>query len=237
MKAGTIKITFNEHQFAVELAKLWEVELRKGGFKQSNPKYDYLMKVNHQCEKIEQTLRTIQISRILVVERHSLVDVYSRIGTNDFLRYAIENFFLRITTYKDQILHLINEVLELGIEKKTHFEKKLKEKISSFKDIMDAIERTNLLFTSVRVIRNKIAHEGQLDNPDLYTLELNAVAHEYLPHYRSKIKQDSASALNKLTLENAMEMMMIEEELTTDFFSVLNILLGYFMKGVEAKEG
>ena len=230
------RITFNEHPFAIQLAKYWEIALKREGFKQSNPEYDHLMKVNDQCSKIEHTLHTLQISRVLLAERHSLVEVYSRIGTRDFLRYVLENYFLRITTYKDQILQLIDVVLELGIQKGPHFEKKLKAKVSGLKGIIDAIERTNTLFINVKSIRNKIAHEGQLDNPHLHTLELNEVAFEELPQYRPYIEEDSRNILNQLILENTKDMIKIEEDLMTDFFSILNALLEHFIKAVDSKE-
>lgn len=57
-----------------------------------------------------------------------------------------------------------------------------------------------------------------------------------LPHYRTLIEQDNQNVLNQLILEKTSEMIKVEADLMTDFFSVLDVPIEPFVKEIDAKE-
>lgn len=199
----------------------------------------YPVRIYYSLYKIEQNLKTLQLCRRFIAHRHPLIyddrKEKSTITTEEYLRYHIENYFLRITGYKDQILELFANVYCIEIEKNIGFEKNLRKKLTEkqLKQLTEIIETVNKLLSKVKPIRNKIAHEGYFHDDDLGLIH---GMDYYLKRdgKKSKFKQeDLTSLITSTIMENIMEMIENEKSLATNFFQILDVLYEPFISRIE----
>lgn len=210
----------------IEKAKL--VSGRKGDF---DP--EYLKKVHFIQSSLTQSFKTLQIARILIAEIHPAVNRYSSsIKPADYVRYNIENYFLRLTTYKDLILKFIDAVYNWKLKTNVQFSANLQKKIKEIQNInleTITISLGNLMQT-VNPIRNKIAHEGSI-NSDIVFIE----GADYLKEAIPEIAFDRHGRdvyFKKIIEDNLGEMLKIEEDLGTNLLTVLDVLYPVFNKNM-----
>lgn len=227
-------VAFDDHEV---VNKILTDTVKAYHTKELNPiKFNYCRSVQSDISKIYSTLKTIQLVRILIAEEHPIIDKRkgSSIERNQFLRYNLENYFLRITTYKDQVLHAMNSLLQLEVNSGNNFTNRLKSKATqqNIPEVDLAIQNLDKLFSSVQHIRNKVAHEGGYDNIDLGMLELASIAKENFDiEAVSKSDYDTLHAM--LIIENIKEMMQIEEDLTSNLYAVLRSFYPYYLAKIE----
>lgn len=217
------KVVFDDHKVAKKI--LLDVTKSYHERKTNPNKFEYCRGVHKDVAKVYSTLKMLQLVRILIAEEHPMVDKRkgSNIQRNQFLRYNLENYFLRMTTCKDQFLQLIDTILQLGTKKGNGFDKRLvkaadDKTITEVKAVVDSI---NNLFSSVQHIRNKIAHEGGYEDFDLQMLELASMAKEQF-NIEAVTDEEYNTYWSMTIMSNIKEMMQIEEDLTTNLYMILN---------------
>jgi hypothetical protein len=237
------KISYKEHPFFMKMGTLVATEITKNGYPQASEKFDYLNKVQAQYYRVKHTLDTLILMRVFIAEAHpsSNVNKDSTIKTRDYLRYHIENFFLRITTYKDQIFQLLNDTYEMEIKRGASFERTLIKKAEqqNLPEVLLIIRNTNLLFENTNIIniRNNLAHNGDFRNSDLGMLDGSELLTDTNPDDNDLLSAMGEIILGKIVKENIDEMTKIEEQMATHFFSVLDVLLPMLDRRVESKVG
>jgi len=193
-----------------------------------NPKkFIYCRAVQHEVSKVFHTLKTLQTARVLIAEEHPNVTQRegSSIASDTFVRYNIECYFLRLTTYKDQVMQLIDAILELGIEKGLGYEKRLLKKSEKLQlsEAADVLEGIKKLLLKVQPIRNKLAHEGVYEDTDLLLIEIAKFAREKFD-MQALTKEEEDLFTRLKIMEMLKEMMQIEEDLTSNFYRSLRAL-------------
>ena len=196
----------------------------------------YLQAVHRKMVAALNTLHTLQIARILIAEQHPAVKgTKSHVKPADFLRYNVENYFLRITAYNDVVLQLINEVYEWGIKNDLSFYKKIKAKAKADqnKDVLLMISSLDNLMKSIKPKRNKIAHEGSLAT-DIIFLEAADYLAETIPN--TNIDQaDRDLFFAKIVYDNIKEMTQIEQDIATNLLAVMDLLWPVFKQTLNQK--
>ncbi|MBN8837202.1 MAG: hypothetical protein J0I09_08085 [Sphingobacteriia bacterium] len=220
----------NDHVFFIVLLK----ELAKvGKGTRKGAKQRYIFNVNHEVVAIKRSFETLQIARILVAEQHPQINKFSSaVKPADFLRYNIENYFLRITVYSDLVLSLINQVYQWNIKKDLSFKKNLGVKARETDNIpvKKIIRQLDKLMKNVKPIRNRIAHEGSLRS-DIVLLEASDQIEDATPG--QGISKEQRDLLFKQMIEsNLQEMLAIEEDLATDLLLVFDTIYPVFMAGL-----
>lgn len=210
--------------------------------------YEYVKKVNSYLIKIQHTIKTIQFSRVFLAERHPAIYDYincnSSISIDEYLRYHIESYFLRLPVYKDQILQLINSVYKYNVKLGNGFEKRIsKSATPETKDtIKDIIQAIDLLIEKVKPIRNKIAHEGYFHDNDLGMLSGGILYMskdiEFQNEMESKTgykfgKNNLDKILSETIMNNIKDMRYNETEIGTNLFWVLNLIYPEYKNQIE----
>ncbi|PWS28583.1 hypothetical protein DHW03_01650 [Pedobacter yonginense] len=201
----------------------------------------YCQQVMGDFAKIKKVLKDLVMARQLIAALHhdSGVPPHPNISREMQLKYHIENFFLKITTYKDLVLKLIDAVYIWKLPRGANgFENMLlkcadKQGVEGIKTI---VENLKILFSTVKVIRNKIAHEGSLNNVDVELLEIHKGIKEMLdenPVLKAKGPQLLPSDvideyLGITIIGNLSEIQKIEEDLATNLLSNLDFLYEKF---------
>jgi hypothetical protein len=236
------RIKYTDQRFVNRLYRLHREELNKNkyDFKKGGQYFEYLNKVESHLRRIKHTIETLGLIRVLIAEKHPLskVTTTSTISKGEFLRYNIENYFLRISTYKDQVFQLIDCVLELNIKKGIGFqnrlEKKAKEDNIGF--VKDIIDNLSTLFTNVKPVRDKIAHQGYFHDSDLGLIEAGYDIVESEPEIKDLTREDMDNILSVFISKNIIEMRRIEDDLSDNLFSILDILFVDFERKIEERK-
>ncbi|MBB6611775.1 hypothetical protein H7F15_12055 [Pontibacter sp. Tf4] len=237
-------IEYHEHKFVIKILKTYVEGIEKGITPISSvtrEPYAYVSRINTQLIRIQHTLKSLRLARVFIAERHPFnyneKKEKSTIQTGEYLRYHIENYFLRVTTYKDQILQLFNLVHALEIKSGLGFEKKLRKKalehnIHAFDLIVSSVET---LIAKVKPIRNKIAHEGYHSDPDLVLSEVGFQFTDDKNANESGLDRDILIDILKRTIiDNVREMMHNEKEIGANFFWILDVLYGTLVEMIES---
>lgn len=217
MEQGKL-ISFDEHKFMIKTTSILAEGInRNENFLNHKTKqqYEYVKNVYKVLFKIRHTLETLQLSRIFIAERHPLSkkitgEMNSSITIDKYIRFHLECYFLRITTYKDLTLQLLNTVYQLNEKLGNGLESRLikKSKGETKEKLMEIVERLNKLISTVQPKRNKVAHEGYYDNSDLSLL------FGMLEFKRPMMEEH----LKELIMENVAEMQGNEVEITSNLF-------------------
>src|SRR4051812_22645055 len=79
----------------------------------------YQREILEICLRMSSLLETLRLSRFFLAERVNVsIDNTLKIKNADFIRYHIECYFIRATTFKDLLLKLYNRVHKFGIAEK-----------------------------------------------------------------------------------------------------------------------
>lgn len=204
--------------------------------KKESSNLNFCINVHKEVIKITNTLTDLKLIRQLIAEIHpnSKVNSNSIIRPEILLKYHTENYFLRIMTYKDQLLKLISTVYQWEIKDGIGYEKRLLKKANeeNINLIAKLIQDVNTMLSSVREIRNKIAHGEKLDNVDILLLQLHSCIEDFIDSYPNLNFNKEKYLDSKLTseyfastiMENLKEMMQIEEDMATNLFFNLDFL-------------
>lgn len=195
----------------------------------------YLKKVHEKFIKIFNVLHTLQIARILIAEQHpSIEGNKSKVKIADFLRYNVENYYMRITAYHDVIMQLMNEVYCWEIPTQFNFNQQLKIRAKKEKkhNALLIVKNLDEVLKSVKIKRNKIAHEGSFAT-DIIFLEVADFLSENITD--SNISEIERNLFyGKLILDNTKEMLQIEQDLATNLLRVMDLLWPVYRKNFEA---
>jgi hypothetical protein len=189
----------------------------------------YTFKVYRKLKIILNSFKPIKITRILTAEQHPAINVArTSIGAAEYLKYTLENYFLRITTYKDVTLEFVATVYQWDIKPGSGFQNRLQKKANAEGDnhVAIIITRVTILMTHVSRIRNLIAHEGSIAS-EIDILGNIPSVDEIMPDI-STDKETRNAFFKKLIDENLKEMLQIEETLATDLLIVLDTLFPIF---------
>lgn len=195
----------------------------------------YLKKVHQKFINICNVLHTLQIARILIAEQHpSIEGNKSKVKIADFLRYNVENYYMRITAYHDVIMQLLNEVNCWEIPSQFNFNQRVKIRAKKEKnhDAQLIVKNLDEILKNVKLKRNKIAHEGSFAT-DIIFLEIADFLSENIPS--SNIDETDRNIFYaKLIIDNTKEMLQIEQDLATNLLGVMDLLWPVYKKNFEA---
>lgn len=173
-----------------------------------NNKDLYQRDILESCLRINAVLKALSQSRTFLDERKDIVNDSSfEINNADFIRYHMESFFLRTTTFKDIILKLINRTCNYGLRENIGLERNLLKitKSKNQKDIIKLLDGLDILIKHVAPIRNSIAHGGYHDDIDLILIESD----QSNPKERT-MDDDYSQSLKRLMFKIPVEMYSIE---------------------------
>jgi len=187
---------------------------------------NYVSKIYGKLSQIKRLLETLQMIRIMIAQMHPIVftNNQSVISKPAQLRYHIENYFLRITTYKDLVHQLLILVLQLNIKKTNNLAQLIRKQVETSNDniILQLVSDLETLFTEVKKIRNKLAHEATLSDVDIDIMETAYFLNKETPEIFDSEEFEIYSSM--LILRNTQEMMKIEEDLATNLLVVADNL-------------
>ena len=212
--------------------------LTKGGKvrRKVNVKETYQRDVLEICLRMSALLETLRLSRFFLDERRNVpADNGFKIKNAAFIRYHIECYFIRITTFKDLILKLIRRVHQFEIKENIGLEGNIKKKAErdNFHDITSLLEGLNILMKNIEPIRHKIAHGGYHDNIDLILIETEEVIRN--DNVSSSLTNNQYNlALSRLLTQNIIDMHMIEVMMATFILVVYKKL--YPIRRIREKE-
>lgn len=180
--------------------------------KRFNEKDLYQRQVLETCLRISALLQTLRLSRLFLGERidYNLFESH-KVKNADFIRYHIESYFLRLTTFKDLILKLLNRTYNLKIKENIGLEKNLKKKImnSNLMELQKLLLGLNILMSNIEPIRHKIAHGGYHDDVELILIESKETISN--DNYSNlSVNKEYLDTLNSLLKRNIIDMYCIE---------------------------
>ena len=178
---------------------------------------EYQKSILETCLRISSLFKTLRLSRFFLGERLNIpVDSDLKIKNAEFIRYHIECYFIRITTFKDLIVKLFNRTFKLdkkegnGLFQNVKNEAQ-KQNITNLLNLLNDLEN---LLKNVAPIRNKITYGDYYDAIDLVSIE----AEELIKNTGkgTSMKNDEYKAvLNKFLTKNIIEMYKIEVAMAT----------------------
>lgn len=162
----------------------------------------YLREILEACLRINGLLDMIKLSRLFLEEREGVGDDSSfKINNGEFIRYHSEAFYMRISSFKDLILKLINRTYNFGFKENLGLEKRIRNISKQHEEIRKHLEGLDIIIDSVKSVRNDIAHGGFHTDPLLVLVE--------------------ASNLTKKTEESKKEYSMTLKELLINCMSTI----------------
>ncbi len=157
-----------------------------------NGKDLYQRNILEVCIRLHSTIDTLCLSRFLLEEGLKSRNSDDKFNNDDILRYHIECFFMKITTYKDLIFKLINKIYDFDIEENIGLERKIRKQIKNqnLSEATTLLESLDIIMGKIIPIRNKIAHGGYLNDVDLTLIEtMNITKQTGNSEYESVIKR------------------------------------------------
>ena len=99
-------------------------------------------------------------------------DNVAKMSRYEHIIYALENFYLRITSLYDRALRLINEVFKLGLEPRDCRRSTIQNNrnVKGFSDVYHALVAIDNFCTRYSQLRNTIAHHSTHHEEDLFSL-------------------------------------------------------------------
>lgn len=177
-----------------------------------NPKDTYQRDILEICLRINSLFETLRLSRFFLGERVDIpVDNDLKIKNADFIRYHIECYFIRITTFKDLILKLYNRVYRFEIKENIGLEGNLKKKAvnENISDLIHLLEGLSILMREIEPVRNRITHGGYYDGSDLILIESEETVRKDTER-KSLTDDEYNSTLKRFLEKNILEMQLIE---------------------------
>jgi len=232
------KIKLEEHRFYIKLiSDITHFHKAEKG----SEKAKYCKEVGSVFHNLKKTMEDLTLIRTLLAGLHSInnpVD-YHQYPVQVHLQYHIENYFLRIMTYKDLSLQLIAVVCQLKVKQKHNLESKVRDllALSSLHSIIPLIDNIKILLSSVREIRNQLTHEGSFSDIDLTLLKIlqglrsMAEKHNFI---RDRIRDlpEINTLLDMTITKNIKDMAKAEEDIATNFLANLDVLYTQYEKNI-----
>jgi hypothetical protein len=172
----------------------------------------YQREILEVCLRLHSTINTLSFSRLFLEENKIFLNESSLllINKSDFLRYHIECFFIRVTTYKDLIFKLINKTYDFGINENIGLEIKLRKEIKkqNIYEITELLVGLDIIMNKIKPIRNELAHGNYFDDTDLTLIQ----SMETTKHNNN---QEYGNSLKRFIFNNSLSMYTIELMLVT----------------------
>ena len=176
-----MRTDFTEHSISAELREAITSFMLKAFSSISNgnttEQYDkkeiYAFEVSNRIGEITALLDRILLA-IHVLENESASSPLEYISEGDLLSFNIENVLMRITSLFDRALHLVNQVLLLGIKNhQCRYIVVIKEGNLIGTDIHKALEMLQSEIHSFKSDRNAIAHEDTYSDKIISAINAN----------------------------------------------------------------
>ncbi len=191
--------------------------------KKLNSKDLYQRSILENCLRLHSTINTLSLSRLFIEERGSVFDdSNNKINNGDYIRYHIECFFIRVTTYKDLVYKLVNKTYDLKINENIGLERKIRNycKKQNDKEIKTILEGLDILMNKIIPIRNEIAHGDYYDDIDLIIIESH-----HLTKRDNEENEIYKESLKRLLINNEIKMYSIELMMCAYLSLIYKILL------------
>jgi len=173
-----------------------------------NRKDLYQRNILEVCLRLHSTIDTLCLSRFLLEENLKSRNSVDKFNNGNILRYHIEYFFIKITTYKDLVFKLINKIYDFNIDENIGLERKVRKQIEkrSLSEAVKLLEGLDLIMGKIIPIRNEIAHGGYLNDIDLILIEsMNVTKQPDNNEYEKAIKRFN---FNSTVLMYQIELML-----------------------------
>lgn len=144
----------------------------------------YIKSINDVLFALSQSFWDIDMTIKLIEFAHPKIKSFkmTRVDRGDYLKYMLENYFFRLPKIKDITLQLLNVVYEMGFTQSPGLETKVRKHTSVVTNGMDIyINHLDQCFQSIKPIRDRIAHRGDLEDSTLAflsTYQLNTYDEE-----------------------------------------------------------
>lgn len=171
-------------------------------------KDSYQREILEVCLRISALIEQLRLSRTFIEERQRCTcDESTRISNSDYIRYHLECYYIRITTYKDLMLKLCNRVCNYEITEGISLERNLKKRLDLENNqiVSELLVGLDILMDKIKPIRNNLAHGGYHEDVDLILIESKDL-------YRGKQKEDDEydKILHRLVNNSTLNMHMID---------------------------
>lgn len=180
----------------------------------------YQREILEICLRLSALLETLRLSRFFIDERRNVPpDNDMKIKNADFIRYHLESYFIRITTFKDLMLKLYNRVYKFNFTEKNGLENNIikRAELDNNTILLHLLDGLSILMTSVKPVRNKIAHGGYHDDIDLILIEGDETIRRR--NKRSSFTNEEYKVtMKRLLTKNIIDMHMNEVMMATLIF-------------------
>lgn len=201
-----------------------------------NPKDTYQREILEICLRINSLFETLRLCRFFLGERIDVpADNDLKIKNADFIRYHIECYFIRITTFKDLMLKLYNRVYKFDIKENIGLERNLEKKAKNegVSDLIQLLEGLSILMSEIEPVRNRITHGGYYDGSDLILIESEETVRNGSER-KSLTDDEYNSTLRRFLEKNIIDMYLIEVMKATYLLTAYKIL--YPIRKAKEKE-
>lgn len=137
------------------------------------PGEEYVTKLNNSLIALMDNFRDLELIELFLAERLKVKTINRKEVTDpEYIRYHMENYFIRVHKIKDQVCILLNNFFKLGHYENSWLEKNmLKDEFLKATSLTIYIKYCNEIFRQLRSIRNQIAHRSNLSTSDLGMLD------------------------------------------------------------------
>lgn len=177
----------------------------------------YQREILEICLRLSALLETLRLSRFFIDERRNVPpDNDMKIKNADFIRYHLESYFIRVTTFKDLMLKLYNRVYKFNFSERIALENKIMKRaeLENNTTLLHLLEGLSILMTSVKPVRNKIAHGGYHDDLDLILIEGEETIRKSNKN-GSFTNEEYNATMKRLLTKNIIDMHMNEVMMAT----------------------
>lgn len=138
-----------------------------------SPKDIYQRDLLEVCLRLISIIETLRLCRSFLDERLKIIDSNFVINNGEFIRYHLEYYFLRVTSYKDLILKLMKRTYQFKIKENIGLERNLRKESerNGVEVVSNLLKGLDILMKQIEPIRNNIAHGGYHIDPDLTWIE------------------------------------------------------------------
>lgn len=172
-----------------------------------------------------------QLSQISVyIEHYPNLKAYENNGItkDEYLKYHLQNYFIRTSTIIDQIAILVNEVYRLGLTPYRCSVEAILDN-SNIKDLKIArlIKSLNKAVGGIKAVRNKFVHRGIFDDKDI----LDLATYIFLNEQREEelIPESQINQLHKKIIQDKINLISSNNEAVIKYvLAIYDLLLEPF---------
>ncbi|KKO92457.1 hypothetical protein AAW12_04985 [Sphingobacterium sp. Ag1] len=175
--------------------------------KKLNLKDLYQKEILEICLNLHSNINTLCLSRCFLVENKTFLNESAQILINksSFFRYHIECFFIRVTSYKDLIIKLINKTYELGVNENIGLEGKIRKEVKNKKieEISKLLIGLDIIMDKIKPVRNQLAHGD-------YYIDVNLALIQSMESTQRIESDEYEESVKRFLLNNNISMYTIE---------------------------